>query len=162
VAGSWTYFRRERAIPCGSTCSATRSNRSIIRPGHATKCRRAAGVVVAAGVRTGAGQGIHLSFPLRLARKFWTRFGQDPMYLSISEGRRHPGMEHWVPLFHTVMENLLDYLPEALGQPGPPIRRGAGSASGNDRRPCAGQNRASERRRGAIPGPPAWTIISQS
>ena len=31
-------------------------------------------------------------------------FGQDaaddPMYLSISDGRRHPGMEHWVPLFH--------------------------------------------------------------
>jgi transcription-repair coupling factor (superfamily II helicase) len=38
---------------------------------------------------------------------------QDPIYLSISEGRRHPGMEHWVPLFHPVMENLLDYLPEA-------------------------------------------------
>jgi transcription-repair coupling factor (superfamily II helicase) len=44
-------------------------------------------------------------------------FGQeaasDPIYLSISEGRRHPGMEHWTPLFHPVMENLLDYLPEA-------------------------------------------------
>jgi transcription-repair coupling factor (superfamily II helicase) len=41
-------------------------------------------------------------------------FGQDaakdPIYLSISEGRRHPGMEHWVPLFHPTMENLLDYL----------------------------------------------------
>jgi transcription-repair coupling factor (superfamily II helicase) len=34
----------------------------------------------------------------------------DPIYLSISEGRRHPGMEHWVPLFHPTMENLLDYL----------------------------------------------------
>jgi transcription-repair coupling factor (superfamily II helicase) len=44
-------------------------------------------------------------------------FGQeaaaDPLYLSISEGRRHPGMEHWVPLFHPTMENLLDYLPDA-------------------------------------------------
>ena len=44
-------------------------------------------------------------------------FGQpaaeDPIYLSISEGRRHPGMEHWVPLFHDGMENLLDYLPDA-------------------------------------------------
>jgi transcription-repair coupling factor (superfamily II helicase) len=44
-------------------------------------------------------------------------FGQDaakdPMYLSISDGRRHPGMEHWVPLFHPTMENLLDYLPDA-------------------------------------------------
>ena len=37
----------------------------------------------------------------------------DPIYLSISEGRRHPGMEHWVPLFHDAMETLLDYLPGA-------------------------------------------------
>ncbi|HVZ10083.1 transcription-repair coupling factor [Rhodopila sp.] len=44
-------------------------------------------------------------------------FGQDaakdPIYLSVSDGRRHPGMEHWVPLFHPTMENLLDYLPDA-------------------------------------------------
>jgi transcription-repair coupling factor (superfamily II helicase) len=44
-------------------------------------------------------------------------FGQDaaadPIYQSISEGRRHPGMEHWVPLFHDGMETLLDYLPGA-------------------------------------------------
>ena len=38
---------------------------------------------------------------------------QDPIYLSISEGRRHPGMEHWAPLFHATMESLLDYLPDA-------------------------------------------------
>ncbi len=37
----------------------------------------------------------------------------DPIYLSISEGRRHPGMEHWTPLFHDAMETLLDYLPGA-------------------------------------------------
>ena len=37
----------------------------------------------------------------------------DPMYESISAGRRHPGMEHWVPLFHEQMETLLDYLPDA-------------------------------------------------
>ncbi len=41
-------------------------------------------------------------------------FGQDatndPLYLSVSEGRRHPGMEHWVPLFHEGMEMLPDYL----------------------------------------------------
>ena len=45
--------------------------------------------------------------------EFGPEAAQDPLYLSISEGRRHPGMEHWVPLFHPVMENLLDYLPEA-------------------------------------------------
>ena len=37
----------------------------------------------------------------------------DPIYLSISEGRRHPGMEHWVPLFHDHLETLLDYIPGA-------------------------------------------------
>jgi transcription-repair coupling factor (superfamily II helicase) len=37
----------------------------------------------------------------------------DPLYQSISAGRRHPGMEHWVPLFHERMATLLDYLPGA-------------------------------------------------
>ncbi len=34
----------------------------------------------------------------------------DPIYQAISEGRRYPGMEHWVPLFHESMETLVDYL----------------------------------------------------
>src|SRR3954471_779211 len=44
---------------------------------------------------------------------FGQEAAQDPLYLSISDGRRHPGMEHWVALFHSTMENLLDYLPDA-------------------------------------------------
>ncbi len=44
---------------------------------------------------------------------FGQKAAEDPIYLSISEGRRHPGMEHWVPLFHAEMETLLDYLPGA-------------------------------------------------
>ena len=35
----------------------------------------------------------------------------DPLYEAISEGRRHPGMEHWLPLFHTKLDTLFDYLP---------------------------------------------------
>ncbi len=35
---------------------------------------------------------------------------EDPLYVSISAGRRHPGMEHWAGLFHEQMETLLDYL----------------------------------------------------
>ncbi len=35
----------------------------------------------------------------------------DLLYEAVSEGRRYPGMEHWLPLFHTKMETLLDYLP---------------------------------------------------
>ncbi|MGH7043506.1 MAG: transcription-repair coupling factor, partial [Acetobacteraceae bacterium] len=44
-------------------------------------------------------------------------FGQgaadDPIYQSLSDGRRHPGMEHWLPLFHPRLETLLDYVPGA-------------------------------------------------
>ena len=37
----------------------------------------------------------------------------DPLYVSVSAGRKHPGMEHWAGLFHETMETLADYLPEA-------------------------------------------------
>jgi transcription-repair coupling factor (superfamily II helicase) len=41
-------------------------------------------------------------------------FGQDaasdPIYQAVSDGRRHAGSEHWVPLFHPAMETLLDHL----------------------------------------------------
>ncbi|MET0671231.1 MAG: transcription-repair coupling factor [Xanthobacteraceae bacterium] len=33
------------------------------------------------------------------------------LYEAVSEGRRHPGMEHWLPLFHDRMDTLFDYLP---------------------------------------------------
>ena len=45
--------------------------------------------------------------------QFGAGAADDPIYLSISEGRRHPGMEHWLPLFHDELETLLDYLPGA-------------------------------------------------
>ncbi len=35
----------------------------------------------------------------------------DLLYEAVSEGRRYPGMEHWLPLFHAKMETLFDYLP---------------------------------------------------
>ncbi len=34
----------------------------------------------------------------------------DPLYEAVSEGRKHPGMEHWLPLFHERMDTLFDYL----------------------------------------------------
>ncbi len=36
----------------------------------------------------------------------------DILYEAVSEGRRYPGMEHWLPLFHTKLETLFDYLPD--------------------------------------------------
>ncbi len=38
----------------------------------------------------------------------------DPLYLSIREGRRHAGMEHWLPLFHDKMETLFDYVSDGV------------------------------------------------
>lgn len=34
----------------------------------------------------------------------------DQLYAAVSEGRRHPGMEHWLPLFQERMDTLFDYL----------------------------------------------------
>src|SRR5262249_32692397 len=35
----------------------------------------------------------------------------DLLYAAVSEGRRHPGMEHWLPLFHDRMETIFEYAP---------------------------------------------------
>ena len=39
---------------------------------------------------------------------------EDPLYEAVSSGRRHPGVEHWLPLFEEGMETLLDYVPDGL------------------------------------------------
>ena len=40
--------------------------------------------------------------------------GDDPLYESVSAGRKTIGMEHWLPLFHERLDTLFDYLPRAL------------------------------------------------
>jgi transcription-repair coupling factor (superfamily II helicase) len=37
----------------------------------------------------------------------------DQLYEAVSEGRRYPGMEHWLPLFHDKLDTLFDYLPDS-------------------------------------------------
>ena len=39
---------------------------------------------------------------------------EDPLYQAVSAKRRHPGMEHWLALFHERLEPLLAYLPDAV------------------------------------------------
>jgi transcription-repair coupling factor (superfamily II helicase) len=34
----------------------------------------------------------------------------DPLYESVTAGRRYQGMEHWLPLFHDHLSTLFDYL----------------------------------------------------
>ena len=52
--------------------------------------------------------------------RFRTRYRQlfgsgdkDPLYEAVSSGRRRPGMEHWLPLFHQTMETVFDYATRA-------------------------------------------------
>ncbi|MDA0997349.1 MAG: transcription-repair coupling factor, partial [Proteobacteria bacterium] len=48
-------------------------------------------------------------------RKMFGHAGDDdPLYESVSEGRRHPGFEHWLPLYHDRLETLFDYLSDAV------------------------------------------------
>jgi transcription-repair coupling factor (superfamily II helicase) len=37
----------------------------------------------------------------------------DPLYEAVSAGRKHQGMEHWLPFFHERLETVFDYLPGA-------------------------------------------------
>ena len=49
----------------------------------------------------------------RFRQNYVSTFGAphgDPLYAAISEGRRHPGMEHWLPLFYPNLGTLFDYL----------------------------------------------------
>ena len=53
----------------------------------------------------------------RFRQAYVAQFGAatrgDQLYEAVSEGRRHPGMEHWLPLFHGGLDTLFDYLGEA-------------------------------------------------
>lgn len=44
---------------------------------------------------------------------FGAAIHDDPLYEAVSAGRRHLGMEHWLPLFHDRLETLFDYLPDS-------------------------------------------------
>ncbi len=37
----------------------------------------------------------------------------DPLYEAVSEGRRHQGLEHWLPLFHQELDTVFGYMPDA-------------------------------------------------
>ena len=45
--------------------------------------------------------------------EFGTAGSDDPLYEAVSAGRKHQGMEHWLPFFHDRLETIFDYLPTA-------------------------------------------------
>jgi transcription-repair coupling factor (superfamily II helicase) len=52
-------------------------------------------------------------FRSRYREAFGATGTDDPLYESVSAGRRHAGMEHWLPLYYERLETLFDYLPAA-------------------------------------------------
>ncbi|MFY0680086.1 MAG: transcription-repair coupling factor [Thalassovita sp.] len=53
----------------------------------------------------------------RFRQNYRIEFGaagtDDPLYEAVSAGRKHQGIEHWLPFFHDRLEVLFDFLPEA-------------------------------------------------
>ncbi len=62
-------------------------------------------------VRLGAA--VAKQFRQRYVELFGTVKTDDPLYESVSAGRRHQGVEHWLPLFYDKLDTLFDYLPDA-------------------------------------------------
>ncbi|OUS21812.1 transcription-repair coupling factor [Rhodobacterales bacterium 59_46_T64] len=53
----------------------------------------------------------------RFRQSYRIEFGaagtDDPLYEAVSAGRKHQGVEHWLPFFHERLETLFDYMPDA-------------------------------------------------
>ncbi|MDV4144154.1 transcription-repair coupling factor [Shimia sp. FJ5] len=54
----------------------------------------------------------------RFRQNYRIEFGaagtDDPLYEAVSAGRKHQGVEHWLPFFHERLETLFDYVPNAV------------------------------------------------
>ena len=46
-------------------------------------------------------------------REMFGSVADDTLYISVTEGRKQIGMEHWLPLFHENLSTLFDYIPTA-------------------------------------------------
>src|SRR6056300_1370736 len=53
----------------------------------------------------------------RFRQNYRIEFGaartDDPLYEAVSAGRKHQGIEHWLPFFHADLETIFDYIPNA-------------------------------------------------
>src|SRR5207248_5042464 len=65
-------------------------------------------------------------FRSRYREQFGGTGSDDPLYESVSAGRRQAGMEHWLPLYYETLETLFDYLsngPVSLDYQSDEVRR---------------------------------------
>ncbi|WP_417248776.1 transcription-repair coupling factor [Celeribacter sp.] len=54
----------------------------------------------------------------RFRQNYRIEFGaagtDDPLYEAVTAGKKHAGVEHWLPFFHERLDTLFDYLPDAV------------------------------------------------
>ena len=86
----------------------------------------------------------------------------DQLYEAVTEGRRHPGMEHWLPLFQERMDTLFDYLGDATIAIEPQARGCRARALQADRRLLRGAARGdgAAGRRGDLQAAAAGPAVS--
>ena len=65
-------------------------------------------------VRAALDEAARKRFRARYVELFGPATSNDPLYESVSAGRQHQGMEHWLPLFHERLETLFDFLSDAV------------------------------------------------
>ena len=109
-----------------------------------------------AGGRIPAHHRDHPALPHRLCRG--VRRAPSPtimLYEAVSEGRRHPGMEHWLPLFHDRLDTLFDYLPGSPVVLEPLAEDAARERLDADRRLLRGAHARRSTQRGVGPALPA-------
>ncbi len=53
------------------------------------------------------------AFRSNYAKAFGGMDSNDPLYEAITSGRTYQGMEHWLPLFHSQLHAVFDYVPDA-------------------------------------------------
>ncbi len=102
----------------------------------------------------------------RFRRGYVEAFGaatpDDALYHAVSEGRKHPGMEHWLPLFHDHLDTLFDYVPGSPMVLEPLAEDAAHERFAPDRgllrRPA--RSAADPRRRPALPAAAAGPALS--
>ena len=91
----------------------------------------------------------------RFRQAYLSAFGAqtrgDMLYETISEGRRHPGYEHWLPLFYDELDTILTYTGNAPLILDAQVKEAAGRAARPDRRLLRGPEDPRMTRHPAIP-----------
>ena len=113
AAASSTCSRPAWTCRCGSISSATRWKPSAasIRETQRSDDAAARGSISCRWPNSSSPPRRSAASAPAMSRRSAPPIADDLLYEAVSEGRRHPGMEHWLPLFHDRLETLFDYLP---------------------------------------------------